>query len=111
MGSGVVFEGEVTGSGFGFVIRLELPGGVGVQLCQPHNEKDAAWSAARGGIGLPWRIPKNRRIMAPGEVPGIARTISALRTCGSGKRPGTGGVGAPQACAVVIPAETTAGPA
>ena len=36
---GVVFDGEVVDAGFGLVIHFEMPGGVRVQLYQPHYEK------------------------------------------------------------------------
>ena len=36
---GVVFDGEVVDAGFGLVVYFEMPGGVRVQLYQPHYEK------------------------------------------------------------------------
>ena len=36
---GVVFDGEVVDAGFGLVVHFEMPGGVRVQLYQPHYEK------------------------------------------------------------------------
>ena len=38
---GVVFEEEVTDAGFGFTTRFAMPGGVSVQLYQPHYRKGA----------------------------------------------------------------------
>ena len=38
---GVVFDGEVADAGFGLAVQLELPGGVCVQIYQPHYQKDA----------------------------------------------------------------------
>ena len=38
---GVTFDGEVADAGFGLAVRLEMPGGVRVQLYQPHYEKSA----------------------------------------------------------------------
>lgn len=39
-GRGVVFDGEITDAGFGLAIQLQMPGGVRVQLYQPHYEKN-----------------------------------------------------------------------
>ncbi len=39
-GRGVAFDGEVTDAGFGLAIQLTMPGGVHVQLYQPHYEKN-----------------------------------------------------------------------
>ena len=36
---GVEFEEEVTDAGFGFTTRFAMPGGVSVQLYQPHYRK------------------------------------------------------------------------
>ena len=36
---GVVFDGEVVDAGFGLMVHFEMPGGVRVQLYQPHYEK------------------------------------------------------------------------
>ena len=36
---GVIFDGEVVDAGFGLVVHFEMPGGVRVQLYQPHYEK------------------------------------------------------------------------
>ena len=36
---GVVFDGEVVDAGFGLVVHFKMPGGVRVQLYQPHYEK------------------------------------------------------------------------
>ena len=38
-GRGVVFEEEVIDAGFGFTTRFAMPGGVNVQLYQPHYRK------------------------------------------------------------------------
>ena len=38
-GRGVVFEEEVIDAGFGFTTRFAMPGGVSVQLYQPHYRK------------------------------------------------------------------------
>ena len=38
-GRGVVFDGEVTDAGFGLAIQLMMPGGVRMQIYQPHYEK------------------------------------------------------------------------
>ncbi len=38
-GRGVVFDGEVADAGFGLAVQLTMPGGVRVQLYQPHYEK------------------------------------------------------------------------
>ena len=40
-GRGVVFDGEVADAGFGLAIRLEMPGGVRVQIYQPHYQKNS----------------------------------------------------------------------
>ncbi len=37
---GVNFHGEVVDAGFGLVTHFEMPGGVRVQLYQPHYHKD-----------------------------------------------------------------------
>ena len=39
---GVVFDGEVADAGFGLAIKLEMPGGVRVQIYQPYYEKSPA---------------------------------------------------------------------
>jgi len=38
---GVVFEEELIDAGFGFTTRFAMPGGVSVQLYQPHYQKGA----------------------------------------------------------------------
>ena len=40
-GRGVTFDGEVADAGFGLAIGFEMPGGVRVQLYQPHYDKGA----------------------------------------------------------------------
>ena len=40
-GRGVEFEGEVADAGFGLATRFTMPGGVRVQLYQPHYRKGA----------------------------------------------------------------------
>ena len=37
---GVVFDGDVIDAGFGLVTHFEMPGGVRVQLYQPHYKKN-----------------------------------------------------------------------
>jgi len=38
---GVVFDGDVVDAGFGLAVYFEMPGGVRVQLYQPHYEKNS----------------------------------------------------------------------
>ena len=40
-GRGVVFDGEVADAGFGLAVQLMMPGGVRVQLYQPHYSKNS----------------------------------------------------------------------